>query len=177
MWLLRVDGSVDGRGLPKLAWKWSARPIARFDEARESPSLAQSRTVLEGMRDVPQFFGPDRNGTLEGTALAPDWKAAPPELLWRKPIGLGWSAFAVVNGRAFTQEQREQEELVTCYDVATGALVWKHASATRFSQWQGGDGPRATPTVADGRVYAYGATGILKCSMLPRVSSSGPVKC
>jgi len=45
----------------------------------------------------------------------------------------------------------------------TGKLIWAHADKTRFSQWQSGDGPHATPTVHEGRVYAYGATGLLNC--------------
>jgi outer membrane protein assembly factor BamB len=83
--------------------------------------------------------------------------------MWRQPIGIGWAAFSVVEGRAYTQEQRGEEEWVSCYEALTGRLLWKHARATRFSEWQGGDGPRATPTVVGGRVYAIGATGIFDC--------------
>ncbi len=75
----------------------------------------------------------------------------------------GWSAFAVVGGYAYTQEQRGEQEAVTCYDVSTGKLLWVHTNPVHFNQWQGGDGPRATPTVRDGRVFAIGATGILDC--------------
>ncbi|MCX6854399.1 MAG: PQQ-like beta-propeller repeat protein [Verrucomicrobia bacterium] len=112
---------------------------------------------------MPQFFGPNRDGAITGARLAKDWQKSPPRQLWRQPIGQGWSAFAVVSGKAYTQEQRGEEELVTCYDLFTGQLIWAHADKAHFTQWQGGDGPRATPTVDGGRVYAYGATGLLNC--------------
>lgn len=163
---LRVDGTVDGTGLPRLVWKWSG---PGYQVQKISPSLAaETSPVSDDPRlaqaaDVAQFFGPERDGVVTGAGLDRDWKTTPPKELWRQPIGLGWSAFAVVKGRAYTQEQREDEEMVTCYDLFTGKLVWAHADKTRFSQWQSGDGPHATPVVHDGRVYAYGGTGRLTC--------------
>jgi outer membrane protein assembly factor BamB len=79
------------------------------------------------------------------------------------PVGAGWSSFAVVGRFAVTQEQRGEEELVVCYDIPTGGVRWVHTNEARFSEKMGGDGPRATPTIAGGRVYALGATGILDC--------------
>ncbi|HYF36509.1 MAG TPA: PQQ-binding-like beta-propeller repeat protein, partial [Prosthecobacter sp.] len=70
---------------------------------------------------------------------------------------------AVVGGRAYTQEQRGDEEAVTCYELATGGLLWLHSHPGRFEEWQGGPGPRATPVVRDGRVFAMGSTGVLDC--------------
>ena len=82
--------------------------------------------------DVPQFFGSNRDGIIRGARLATDWQTTPPKELWRQPIGAGWGAFAVVGGRAFTQEQRDEEELATCYDLFTGRLLWAHADRARF---------------------------------------------
>ena len=127
-----------------------------------SPSAAADPRLAQAS-DVPQFFGTNRDGVVSGAKLATDWQTQAPKQLWRQPIGLGWSAFAVSQGRAYTQEQRGDEELVTCYDLFTGKLIWAHADKAHFSQWQGGDGPRATPTIHEGRVYAYGATGLLNC--------------
>jgi len=158
--LLRVDGSVDGRGLPKFAWKWQRSPAAAL--SGKVPILLPPTPAADA-GEVPGFFGPNRDGIVTGARLATDWAAQRPTQLWRQPIGAGWSAFAVVGGRAITQEQRGEEEAVSCYDVRTGQLVWLHTDEAHFSQWQGGEGPRATPTVDRGRVFSYGATGILNC--------------
>lgn len=160
---LRVDGSVDGRGLPRLGWRWIEREAAGARVAPAGSAALADDPRLAALGDVPQFFGPQRDGTVRGAKLARDWSAAAPREIWRQPIGLGWASFAIVDGRAFTQEQQGPEEWVSCYEALSGRLLWKHARATRFSEWQGGDGPRATPTVDRGRVFAIGATGVLDC--------------
>src|SRR5262249_44058000 len=83
--------------------------------------------------------------------------------LWRQKIGAGWSGFAVHSGAAVTMEQRGEEELVTCYVAATGKAVWSHAIRARHEEFLGGPGPRSTPTIVGGKVYALGATGVLRC--------------
>ncbi len=160
---LRVDGTVDGTGLPKFVWRGSAGAHAKLAKVAPAPAASADDPRLAQAADVPQFFGANRDGIIGGIRLATDWTSSPPKELWRQPIGAGWSAYAVVGGRAFTQEQRGEEELVTCYDLFTGGLLWAHADQARFFQWQGGEGPRATPTVDRGRVFTYGATGILNC--------------
>jgi outer membrane protein assembly factor BamB len=100
---------------------------------------------------------------VEGVQLERDWTEHPPQLLWRQPVGLGWSSFAVKGSRAVTQEQRGENELVVCYELATGRTLWTHTNHARFSDKIGGDGPRATPTIAGERVFALGGTGILDC--------------
>ncbi len=87
----------------------------------------------------------------------------PPRELWRHLIGPGWSSFAVIGHRAYTQEQRGDDELVVCYDLDTGAELWAHHDATRFNELVAGPGPRGTPTFADGRIFALGANGMLNC--------------
>jgi outer membrane protein assembly factor BamB len=69
----------------------------------------------------------------------------------------------IVGNRLFTQEQRGEIEAVVCLDSATGRELWVHQDRARFSENLGGVGPRATPTFAEGRIYALGATGILNC--------------
>lgn len=120
----------------------------------------------EGQLDFPQFLGPDRNGCLRGRALARDWTAMPPRLLWKLPIGPGWSGFAVVRDYAVTQQQLEDLELVVCYSLKSGEVLWSHGNRVRFSSVIAGDGPRATPTIAEGRVFALGSTGILSALAL-----------
>jgi len=90
-----------------------------------------------------------------------DWNAAQPRQIWRRPVGPGWSSFAVAGDLIFTQEQRGDAELISAYRLSTGEPVWRHEDAARFYEAGAGAGPRATPTVHDGRVYAMGATGLL----------------
>ena len=125
---------------------------------------ATSRAIPElSAGDWPGFRGPNRDGKLTGTTINADWSAHPPKLLWRHVVGPGWSSFCVVGNNAYTQEQRGEMEVVACYDLNTGAEIWAHQDQTRFEEAIAGPGPRATPTFADGKLYAFGARGRLNC--------------
>ncbi len=116
--------------------------------------------------DFHQFLGLNRNGVLSGPELDPDWAAHPPVVVWRKSVGVAWSGFAVVGGRAVTQEEAAGQEWVVCSELATGKELWRTANPGTFYDSLGGAGPRATPTIVDGKVYTLGSTGILRCTDL-----------
>jgi outer membrane protein assembly factor BamB len=109
------------------------------------------------------FRGPFRDGTYRERPILTSWPAGGLKPLWKQPIGGGYASFAVARGRAFTIEQRRAQEVVTAYDVDTGRELWAHGWDGEFKEWMGGDGPRATPSWVDGRVYALGALGELRC--------------
>lgn len=149
--LVRYDG-VNGDLVPIFALRWSA-----------ARSHTGSARALDGAADFPQFLGLTRDGVIRGVQLAHDWQAQPPELLWRRPVGEAWSGFAIAGGAAVTQEQAGAEEAIVCYDLATGAEHWRRQYPARYDDPLGGIGPRATPTISGGRVFALGAKGALHC--------------
>ena len=167
---LKVEG-VTGDLLPIVTWKWSQLASERVGDLVEASSGAlasdsTSRALPEHFSDYPQFLGPDRTAIVDGPLFEIDWETHPPRELWRQPIGPAWSGFAVKGFRAITQEQRGDEERVTCYDLLSGALLWAHGDSAHYSTVLGGEGPRATPSIDDRRVYTLGATGILNCLAL-----------
>ena len=160
--LFRFVG-VSGDMIPTFAPRWTPVADSTIGKAEPQPNKPSADLATTTPDDFPQFLGPDRSNWLAGPELARDWPANPPREIWRRPIGAGWSGFTAVNGYAVTTEQRGLEEWVTCYEVATGNPVWGHAIDGRHENPLGGIGPRGTPTIHQGRVYALGATGVLRC--------------
>jgi len=173
--MLRTDGLQGGGS--QLAWRWTPTaeerllasappaPVAKTvdtpKEASPIPAVAAAAPVAEAPAAWPGFRGRDRDGVTHAARIETDWAKSAPVALWRRPIGPGWSSFAVRGDKIYTQEQRGDSELVACYRLTTGEPVWVHQDATRFWESNGGAGPRATPTLAGDRVFAFGATGIL----------------
>ena len=166
-------GGITGDANSDLHWRWTQTPeerlLAQAGDEPTTPNQHGNAPTARAATDEgaetdsawPGFRGPARDGIVRGVRIATDWSKSPPVELWRRPVGPGWSSFAVRGDRLYTQEQRGADEVVTCYNVTTGKPVWTHRDAARFYESNGGAGPRGTPTLSAGRVYTFGATGIL----------------
>ena len=66
----------------------------------------------------------------------------------------------MAGGKVYTLGARGGTEYTMAFDEATGKKLWEVATGSRFRNDRG-DGPRATPTIDGGQVYAYGASGDL----------------
>lgn len=162
--LLRNDG-MDGEYQLTLHWRWSRTAEERLLAARKSPAPATTVAFAETNLSLatpawPGFRGADRSGVGRGPLITTNWSEHPPKLLWKVPVGPGWSSFAVAGNRLFTQEQRGQMETVVCYDAASGREIWQRQYEARLEDPMGGPGPRGTPTLANGGLFVLGATGM-----------------
>jgi outer membrane protein assembly factor BamB len=114
--------------------------------------------------DWPQWRGPDRTDVSTETGLLAAWPADGPELVWTfKDTGIGFSGPAIVDGTLYIMGARKGVEQLLAIDVAEGKELWSLDVGEEFEIARG-NGPRSTPTVADGRVYALGAKGTLVCA-------------
>jgi len=129
-----------------------------------APEIVTADPALPEVASVAEwagFRGNARDSVIHGVRINSDWSTSPPNQIWRRAVGPGWSSFAVHGDLIYTQEQRGDEEMVAAYRLSTGEPVWRHGNAVRFYESNGGAGPRATPTLYKGRVFAHGATGIV----------------
>lgn len=139
---------------------WAGQPVSLPVEVSTDQEVDLG---TETAADYPQFLGPGQSATLPaGLAIDAD-QFSQARVVWKKPIGLGWSGFAARNGFAVTMEQRDEFECVTCYEIASGDVRWVYKHKARHHETLGRTGPRSTPTIHNGRVYAIGAVGNFVC--------------
>jgi outer membrane protein assembly factor BamB len=112
--------------------------------------------------DWPQLLGPARNGVYTGSDLAESWPAGGPAVVWKQDIGQGFAAPVVAQGRLILFHRRANREIVESLDAQTGRRIWSFDHPTSYRDDFGFDpGPRAAPVISGGRVYTFGAEGML----------------
>ena len=167
-WLaLRVDG-VTGAFEMHTSYRWklsvadaAAQQLA--DRATVVPTETVGDFAPATSADWPGFRGSNRDSVVSLAAYR-GWDGSPPRERWRKdPVGPAWSSFCIAGEFLFTQEQRGESESVVCYRADTGKEVWARGEPGKHSDQPSGAGPRATPTYANGRVYAVSASGVVSC--------------
>lgn len=162
--LLRNDGMLGNYAL-QLDYRWNPTPEEALLAAQRDldETLLSAAAIQQWVADPEwaAFRGPQRDSVYRGPAIATNWSTQAPELIWKIPVGPAWSSFAVAGDLLFTQEQRGQQEVIVAYSAINGDQVWVQGVETRFEEPLGGPGPRATPTLAEGSLYALGANGHL----------------
>lgn len=112
--------------------------------------------------DWPNFRGPNHDGISAETGLKTTL-AAPPKVVWEARVGDAFSGISIVAERAFTCGTSGKKQTVVCLEAGTGERLWQTPIEDAYFEPMGGNGPRSTPTVNDGRVYVLGAKGRLVC--------------
>jgi outer membrane protein assembly factor BamB len=123
-------------------------------------SLLLVTCVSIGHADWPRFLGADGNGVSTETELLDQLSVETVKVRWRVPGGVGMSAIAIAEDLAITMWNTESEQLLVALNIDDGKAIWTTSIARDYKNSQG-DGPRATPTIADGRVYAFSGDGML----------------
>jgi outer membrane protein assembly factor BamB len=128
------------------------------------PGWSNTLGATAQTNDWPQFLGPARNGAYLGQPLAREWPAEGPPVVWERRVGTGFSSPAIRDGRLVLIHRLEDRALVECLEARTGKAIWQARHPTDYRDDFGfDDGPRATPAIAGGRVFTFGAEGRLSC--------------
>jgi outer membrane protein assembly factor BamB len=130
--------------------------------ASPSPGQPPDTATASSRNYWTNFRGPRRDGKYDEAGVKTNWPASGLPVLWKQPVGVGHASFVVADGKAYTIEQRRSQEVVAAYDINNGRELWTQKWNAEYSD-STGDGPRATPTWDQGRIYALGATGELRC--------------
>ena len=145
-------------------------PTAAAPSPSPSPSASVAASPGETAAAAPapsrnywtNFRGPKRDGRYDEASVSTHWPANGLPVVWKQPVGIGHASFVIADGKAYTIEQRRSQEVVAAYDLNNGHELWTQKWNAEFTD-STGDGPRSTPTWDQGRLYALGATGELRC--------------
>ena len=137
-----------------------ARRLAPVPHAALAMLLAAAPALAA---DWPGWRGPNRDGLSTETGLLPEWGPGGPPLAWKASgIGTGYSSVAVVGDKIFASGDKDGQQRVFALDRNGGRILWQAKLGPAFEESRGG-GPRGTPVIDEGRVYALGTDADLVC--------------
>ncbi len=115
--------------------------------------------------DWPQWRGANRDDISADTGLLKSWPAEGPPLVWRATgLGSGYSGVSILDDRLFTAGDKGSENFVLALNRTDGKQLWSAKLGKAGAPgWGGFGGPRCTPTLDGGCVYALGQYGELVC--------------
>lgn len=161
---------VEWRGgyTPALTWSKTLPDYQKLEQnrakqARLAATHSPPKTALPATNYWTSFRGPNRDGHYDAQPILTPWPKEGLRQVWRQPIGGGYSSFIIADGRAYILEQRRDDEVVAAYAVADGRELWTNTWPDRFSEPISGEGPRASPTYDEGRIYTTGGNGEFRC--------------
>ncbi len=160
--LLGILGLV---GCVNFEWRGSMLPhlgINREGSVIAIQSVGESPQLRKVSSDWPQFRGPNRDGVAPTQKTEINWSKAP-LLRWRVTAGEGHSSIITFDQSVITMEQDGPEEVVIARSLEDGETLWRHAVKTRWGDFMSGVGPRSTPTLHSGMLYALFTDGSLVC--------------
>ena len=129
-----------------------------------NPPITETTTTSQPGSDWPCFLGPTHDGKSTETGILTEWPETGPPLVWHHELGTSYGIGSVAGGRYYQFDRYDDEARLTCLDAATGEFLWKFGYETHYEDNLGyNNGPRCSPVVDDGRVYLFGAEGMLYC--------------
>lgn len=132
----------------------------RLTTADAASDVRATDSMAEREEGWTAFLGSRADSRSLETGLRLTWTDAGPPILWRRPLGTGYSTPVAMAGRLYLQHREGDVELLEAMDGATGETVWRSSCATGYvCPYPYSSGPYATPAVMDGRVMALTAEG------------------
>ena len=135
--------------------------MKRFTVFLVISALLYGGTLTASATEWPQWRGPNRDGISDEVGILKEWSPNGPKVLWKVPLGEGFSGISVSQGRVYTMFSEGNDEFVVCLDATDGGEIWRFRSDKNYHEGQGGNGPRATPTIDRDLLFTISAYGKL----------------